>query len=243
MKNIDILEKQLAIDYGCTVEEIHSKDNILKPMSFNEKARPVTDDDCMLRILVYNEKLVIMADGKIMDWCRDVLMKGAPMWYTEPDNLIRINDKLKEYGHCLADVHHYYIPDGITPIDERFETKYYEGDAIKQFENDDRFGEAVLFDEDTPDMIAVCAMEGDNILGMAGATADSEDMWQVGVNVTDEGAGKMVGTYVITQLKNKVLSMGKLPFYGTVESHIKSQRVAIRSGFMPVFLEMFSDKE
>ena len=89
-------------------------------------------------------------------------------------------------------------------------------------------------------MLAVCAMDGSTILGMAGATRDSARLWQIGVNVTTEGAGKGVGTYVTSLLRQELLKRGVVPTYATVESHIKSQRVALRAGFEPAFYEIFS---
>lgn len=237
-----VIEQQLAIDYNCTLEEVQGNENIIKPMKRNVGARPIGEDDCMFKAVCYGGKLLIMADEKILDWCREKLLRRDAAWVSEPQVLCGINEKLREFGHCLADVHHYYLPVGESEIEERFPIKCFEGDEIMQFEEDERFGEALLFEEDTPDMIAVCAMEGEEILGMAGATADSENMWQLGVNVTEAGKGKGVGTYVVSVLKNKVLEKGKVPFYGTVESHIKSQKVAIQAGFIPVFLEMFSEK-
>ena len=112
---------------------------------------------------------------------------------------------------------------------------------METFRGDARFNQAILFDENTPDMLAVCAVAGKVILGMAGATRDSNLMWQLGVNVTEEGQGKGVGSTVVACLKEEVLSRGILPFYATVESHIKSQKVALRAGFEPAFYEMFSE--
>lgn len=68
-------------------------------------------------------------------------------------------------------------------------------------------------------------------------------MWQIGVNVTPEGQGKGIGTYVISLLKERLLEQGIVPFYATVESHIKSQKVALQSGFVPAFYEIFSEAE
>ena len=43
MKNpyIDILEKQLATDYDCTPEEVHSSQNIFRPFKLNADVRPL----------------------------------------------------------------------------------------------------------------------------------------------------------------------------------------------------------
>ena len=237
-----IVEKQLAVDYNCTLEEVQSNQHIFTPIKSNEAKRLVGDDDCMLKIACINDKLLVTADEQILDWCRESFQNANAAWFSEPQKLCRLNDKLKTYGHYLADLHHYYIPSNIEPVQKRFDVEWYEEKEIKQFEEDERFDEALLFDEDTPDMIAVSAVKDGQILGMAGATADCENLWQIGVNVTEEGKGMGVGTYVVSLLKNKIIEQGKVPFYGTVESHIKSQRVAINAGFLPVFAELFSEK-
>lgn len=59
--------------------------------------------------------------------------------------------------------------------------------------------------------------------------------------MTMEGKGKGIGTYVTSLLKEEVLKRGIVPTYATVESHIKSQKVAFQSGFVPVYYEIFSE--
>ena len=62
------------------------------------------------------------------------------------------------------------------------------------------------------------------------------------MDVTAPGRGQGVGSYVTALIKERVLDMGAVPTYATVESHIASQRVAFRSGFMPAFYEVFAGK-
>lgn len=50
-----------------------------------------------------------------------------------------------------------------------------------------------------------------------------------------------IGAYVTSALKDEVLKRGIVPTYATVESHIKSQQVAVRAGFEPAFYELFSE--
>ena len=80
----------------------------------------------------------------------------------------------------------------------------------------------------------------DKIIGMAGASADSETMWQIGIDVLPEYRGRGIGTNLVTLLKNEVLKRGKIPFYGTVESHLNSQNIAISAGFFPAWAELYS---
>ena len=238
---IEILEKQLAIDYDCTIEEVRSKENIFRVLTCNEGARPIGNADTLLKVSVYREKLLVMANEVILEWCKNFFGQNNGVWFSEPENLIAIHDKLQEHGQRLADAHHHYIPTAVWPLPEkRFDVKWYEQEEIEVFRGDGRFWEALLFEENTPDMLAVCAMDGDTILGMASVTRDTEFVWQIGVNVTEEGRGKGVGAYVTVLLKDEVLKRGIVPIYATVESHIKSQKVAFQAGFEPVFYEIFS---
>ena len=73
---------------------------------------------------------------------------------------------------------------------------------------------------------------------MAGCSADTPDMWQVGIDITDKYRGKGFGTYLVTLLKNEILRRGKLPFYGTSLSNLHSQNIALNCGFFPAWIEI-----
>lgn len=241
---VAILEKQLAVDYDCTLADIQSSNNIYREYKINKGARPIGNAETLLKVAVYREKLLVMANPVLLEWCKQTWGNENGIWLSEPENLIMINAKLSEYGQILADAHHHYLPvpdANPIPMERRFATKWYEKDEIEIFRGDNRFWEALLFDENTPDMLAVCAMDGDTILGMASVTRDCDLLWQIGVNVTMEGKGKGIGTYVTSLLKEEVLKRGIVPTYATVESHIKSQKVAFQSGFVPVYYEIFSE--
>ena len=79
------------------------------------------------------------------------------------------------------------------------------------------------------------------LLGMAGATNDSDSMWQIGINVMPEAEGLGIGSMLVAVLKNEILKRGKLPFYGTSMSHIASQRVALGAGFVPMWAELYCE--
>lgn len=143
----EVLEKQLAIDYDCTIEEVHSKTNIFRIMKRNKGARPIGDVETLLKIAVYEEKLLVMADAKLIKWCKETFNAQKGTWFSEPQNLISIHNKLQEYGQQLADTHHYYIPESRSQlINPRYDVRWYEQEEIEVFRGDKRFGEALLFD-------------------------------------------------------------------------------------------------
>lgn len=239
----EILEQQLAIDYDCSIEEVRSSEHVFRPMKWNEGARPIGEEGMGFRLAVYNEKYIIMADEETLNWCKENLAGKEAEWMSMPHRLIALNEQLNKVGQKLVDAHHFYIP-GKTKIEVEcpYELKVYNQEEILQFKGDNRFDEAFLFDENMPDMIGVAAVENGVLLGMAGATCDAPEMWQLGINVMEEGKGKGIGSMLVAALKNEVEKAGKVPFYSTAESHIKSQKVAIQTGFIPAFFEIFSEK-
>lgn len=238
----DILIKvkdQLAKDYNCTIEDFNNQNTLITDKKIIEGSRKYTDEDEILKILIFNGKAIISADKCIKDWCIKNLSRFPGAWMFLYSNLRKIDKKLNEFGYEIDNTHHYYLPMDKEFTRNNIKLKWYEKDEILKFKDDDRFDEAFSFNKNYPDILAVAAVdEEDNILGMAGASEDSKIMWQIGINVLEDEKGKGIASFIVQSLKNEILNRGKVPFYGTVESHIISQKVALKSGFYPAFAEV-----
>lgn len=239
--SLEIAKNQLALDYNCQLSDFEKKENTIVENKLITGRRIYDSDGCFLKAVCFGGRAIISTELQIMPWFQEKLLKGDCAWIFEYSTLRLIDEKLQEFGHEIADVHHYYLPNSnILDIKSIGNVKWYEHKEILQFDSDDRFGEALGFNEDHPDMLAVAAFEGDNIMGMAGASADSNTMWQIGINVLPKYRNRSIGTTLVTLLKNEILKRGKIPFYGTVESHINSQNIAASAGFFPVWAELYS---
>ena len=238
---LQIAKAQLALDYNCQLSDFEKEKNTIVENKLIDGRRIYDSDGCFLKILCFGGKAIISTSPIIMPWCEEKLLNRDAAWFFEYPNLRAIDKKLQEFGHEIADIHHYYLPNpNVSWIEPITSVKWYEYEDILQFENDDRFGEAFAFDENHPDVLAVAAFDGDNIMGMAGASADSKTMWQIGIDVLPEYRGRGIGTNLVTLLKNEILKRGKIPFYGTVESHFHSQNIAMSAGFFPAWAELYS---
>ena len=71
-------------------------------------------------------------------------------------------------------------------------------------------------------------------------TANSERMWELGVNSFEEGKG--YGQAALGALVKEVQRRGKVPYCGTALSHCASQNISLRAGFVPAFCELRSVK-
>lgn len=240
-----ILYEQLARDFSVHAEDFSCRQNMFVRKKYLDGRRIYKSDRCLLKMLSVNGMGVIASESDaLLGWMREHF-DGYAAWLGETEKLIRIDARLREYGHRLADGHHYYIPDKNADslvLPEVCDVRWFERDELEQFRGDQRFDQALAFSETAPDMLLVVGYDKDGeIIGSAGASADSPTMWQIGIKVEYRATGKGIASYLVWRLKNEVLRRGFMPFYGTAESHIESQRVAYRCGFLPGWWEAYSD--
>lgn len=88
------------------------------------------------------------------------------------------------------------------------------------------------------DMLALAAFDGDKIIGMAGCSADCDEMWQIGIDVLPQYRGQGVASALTSELTQEILARGKVPFYCAAWANIRSVRNAIKSGFRPAWAEL-----
>lgn len=234
--------KQLALDFNVSVEDLQGQKNLFVLKQYREGRRIYPNDDCILQILAMNGIIVMSSTDKmLLAWCQKEFSKIYGAWICEFDKLRCIDNKLRTMGHRIADGHHYYIPAKSNVITDRnIQTQWYEKNELSEFIGDKRFSEAIGGDRIRPDMLAVAAIENGELVGMAGASADSPTAWQIGIDVLPQARNKGIGSYLVQLLKEEILKRGFLPFYGTGESHIQSQKVASYAGFIPAWWELYT---
>ncbi len=231
------MEYQFSVDYNCSPEDFQSKETLVTGLRKKEGARKFIDEDSILNILVYNGKMVISASEPLLPWCDETLKnRTTAEWCFEFDSLNNINQKLKAYGYTIDQVHLFFVPKYVQP-DSGYRTKILSEMDIIKLKEDARIDEAFLFNDHVKDVLGVALVsDTDELLAVAGATANSDHMWELGYNSFIEGKG--YGKAVLTRLVNEVIHRGKLPYCGTALSHLSSQNLALRAGLVPGFAEL-----
>jgi RimJ/RimL family protein N-acetyltransferase len=74
-------------------------------------------------------------------------------------------------------------------------------------------------------------------MGMAGCSADSPGMWQIGIDVSPAYRGKGIAKTLVSLLRDEAFRRGAIPYYGTSLSNIASWKTALASGFVPAWIE------
>ena len=88
------------------------------------------------------------------------------------------------------------------------------------------------------DVLAVGAYDGETLIGLAGCSADCEEMWQIGIDVLPSYRRQGVASALTSQIALEALQRGKVPFYCAAWSNVRSVRNAIKSGFRPAWVEL-----
>ena len=235
-----LLTRQLAADFCVTESEVLDTQHHFTVFTPHPDRRQYLEIvPCILKIAVVNGKLLFTGQEDVIARCRELYADANAPWFMEARNLAALNRELSTFGAQIRHARPFFTADSATPVDTRDLTiQRYTPETIAAFRDDVRFSDAYGFCESAPDMLGVAALQGGKILGMAGASADSPLMWQIGINVLPEARGRGVAAMLVSLLRNDVLAAGRLPYYGTSVSHLESQRVALRAGFLPAWFEL-----
>lgn len=232
-------------------------------------ARCYVGMDSFFHAIICMGQLFLTVDEQIYDWACEKFRDCKPEWFCEFDNLRMIDEKLREYGRQIKDTHVYFLPAeecpqedlaGKTSHDNCLSLLWYDQQELLQFKENNRFGSAICFSPTQPDVLAVAALKQsvretagkesgrrninqENLAGMAGASLDGEYLWQIGINVDAEYAGKGLACRLVQNIKEEILKRGKVPFYGTSESHTISQTIAWKTGFAPAWTEVSAEQK
>ncbi len=233
-----VVQKQFAIDYHCYELDFENTDTLITAARPHPKARKFACDS-ILSMLSYRGKLVITASDALLPWCNDVLKPHtSAQWGFEAQTLCSIDKKLSEFGHGIDQAHLYFLPVSFAEEPAGNITWLY-GKEIAALEEDERIDEAFLFEDYVEDVLGAALLSDQNeLLAVAGATANSDTMWELGCNALIPGKG--YGTTVLSALAKEVYARGKIPYTGTALSHIASQCVSHKAGFRPAFCELRS---
>lgn len=227
-KMLEIVRKQLAIDMNCNAEDFLKEGTIFCEAKANEGRRMFDRQSTFLEIATMGKSTVVSADSSILNKV-EALFKNKTR-----DDIFSVPFL---YGHSL-----YYIPDceriKKLPCPKGFTYHIKEGKEIHELYRNPGFENAIMYDinHPRPDVIVVYAMHDDKIVAMAGASADSSLMWQIGIDVLPPYRDRGLATSLVSNLAIMIMDRGVTPYYGTASSNIASQSTAYRSGFAPAWM-------
>ena len=244
MTNEDIYRialAQSAEDIGCRPNDFIRDENVIVPLSMGEKSRKYYKLPITCNLVSYGSNIVAAVTEEVSDVVGEYLNRYKQKFYHcfEPPNMHWLNDRLAEKGHKICFMAEYYLPDRrkLRALACDYEMKVLEPPDFEELYLPE-WSNALCRERKQLDVLGVGAYDNGRLIGLAGCSADAEEMWQIGIDVLPEYRRRGIASAVTAGLALEIMERGKVPFYCSAWSNIRSVKNAIKSGFVPAWVEM-----
>lgn len=254
MTNKQVLEiamKQSAIDSHCDWQDFKAKKNKVVISEKNENARKYLELPFICDLTSYGTNIVASVSQELIEIVKEYIDKFPIEHCFETPNLHELMNRIRPLGYDVCFMAEYSLPDADRLLSggvaEKLEKRLrkncaYEIRLLKpeQFQDlyTEQWSNALCGNRRELDVIAAGAYEGDTLVGLAGASADCESMWQIGIDVLPEYRRKGIAAVLTSKLAVEILRRDIVPFYCCAWSNIGSIRNAIASGFRPAWVQV-----
>ena len=234
-----IAMQQSAEDIGCTADDFLSDHNVVVPIRLGSKSKKYYKLPIGSNFISYGNNVVAGAEEGLFDIVKEYVKRFAFYHCFETPNMRWLNQRLEPLGQTVCFMAEYYLPDlrrlVKTPCQyelRMLEKADFEALYLPEWSN------ALCSSRKQLDVLGVGAYESGKLIGLAGCSADAEDMCQIGVDVLPEYRKRGIASAITSTLAVEILERGKVPFYCSAWSNIRSARNAMKSGFLPAWVEM-----
>lgn len=242
MKNSEMMEiamRQSAEDMGCQAQDFLSDKNVVSPLRLGKNARKYLKEPITCNLISYGNNIVAATTKEVSDVVSEYIGKYEFYHCFETPNMHWLNERLMERGHKICFMAEYYLPDinKLPALSCAYEMRMleqgdFEGLYLPEWSN------ALCADRKQLDVLGIGTYDGTRLAGLAGCSADCADMWQIGIDVLSEYRRQGIASALTSALAKEILNRGKVPFYCSAWSNIRSVRNAVKSGFIPTWVEM-----
>ena len=242
MTNKEILRiamEQSACDLCADVADFEKEENVIVFSEKNEGARRYLKLPFSCQLVSYGSNTVASVSREFYDLTKEYIDKYPVEHQFETPNLHVLNDALERNGQRICFMAEYFLPDVdmLRALDCQYELRVlgpedFCGLYIPEWSN------ALYESRKHLDVLGIGAYDGDKLIGLAGASADCDSMWQIGVDVLPAYRRQGIASAMTSRLAVEILARGKVPFYCAAWCNVKSVRNAIKSGFRPAWVEM-----
>lgn len=234
-----IAMRQSAADLQCRESDFLNEKNVIIEAGLGPNAKSYYREPIACNLISYGNNIVAATKSEYRDIVEEYLEKYEFFHCLETPNLHWLNERLEQKGQRICFMAEYYLPD-LTRLQELpcdYELRLLEPEDFSSLYTKE-WSNALCEDRKELDMLGVGAYNQGKLVGMAGCSADCDTMWQIGVDVLPEYRRKGIASALTSRLAVETLKRGKVPFYCTAWSNIRSARNAIKCGFLPAWVEM-----
>ena len=173
------IKRQLANEFNCDPEDFSGEETLITAAVLHEKRRVFSEELPLLQMVTFGTNAVISADERLHPWLRDWVKGKKGFWLFGHQNYFELEKELGNYGCRMASPHHMFFPKPeLLNVRTDLKIRWLEQDDIQAYYGREEFPNALCdrFHPERPDVLAVIALDGEQIMGMAGCSADTPEM-------------------------------------------------------------------
>lgn len=255
MTNQQVLEiamRQSAVDSNCDWQDFLSGQNKVVISKENQNARRYLELPFLCDLASYGSNIVASVSEELAEIVTAYINRFPVEHCFETPNLHELMSQIRPLGYDVCFMAEYSLPNvdillgnGLAgalqkqcPYEIRMmEPKDFQGCYTEQWSN------ALCENRKELDVIAAGAYDGDQLIGLSGASADCDSMWQIGIDVLPEYRREGIAAALTSKLAVEIMNRDIVPFYCCAWSNIGSIRNAIASGFRPAWVQLTVKKQ
>lgn len=236
---LNIAMEQSAIDLNCNKEDFLKESNVIVNSDVNRKARNYLKLPFDCNLVSYGNNIVASVSSQLKELTEKYILNRQFYRCFETPALHIFNDELDKMDFRVCFMAEYFLPDvyALRELPCNYKLKVLEKEDFSDLYKP-QWSNALCEDRKQYDVLAAGAYDREQLVGLAGCSADCETMWQIGVDVLPQYRRKGIASALTSKLALEILKRGKIPFYCCAWSNIKSARNAFKSGFRPAWAEL-----
>lgn len=230
---------QSAIDCNCRPEDLLRAENVITSANADPRARAYLPRPVECDLVSYGTNVVAQVSERVRQAVTGYVNAYPASFSFETPHLYVLNEALAPFGLKTCYIAEYFLPDvdALKELPCRYEIRLL-GPADLEPLYRAEWSNALCGQRRELDMLAVGAYDGDALAGLAGASADCEGMYQIGVDVLPAYRRQGIAAALTSRLALEIFKLGKVPFYGAAWCNLKSVRNALKCGFRPAWVEL-----
>lgn len=227
-EKITFTKRQVAENWKCDPAIFDMEKNVF-----------LASKEAFFEIITFGMNAVIRADETILDWCSEQFCNTLAQDIMDEDNLYLLDTKLRSFGKKLGGEHIRYLhlfPDKTVQKPSGFTYIWYRGAEIQTLSQYRKVFDNAFSPDIERDKLCFAAYDGDKIAAITGCDDYMDSLWQIGIDTLPSYRHRGLGAYLVNEMAFEIERNDKVAYYNTWSSNIASTRVALSTGFYPVWM-------
>ena len=238
-KILEIALRQSAYDCNCSPEDFLREEHVFTTSVKHPKARKYLPLPFECDLVSYGNNVVAQTSDRTRGAVREYLSKYVVAHSFETPNVHVLDEMLLHYHLKVCFTAVYYLPDveKLRELPCPYELRVLHPEDFAELYLSE-WSNALCEKRKELDVLGVGAYDNGRLVGLAGCSADCEDMYQIGIDVLPEYRRQGIASALTSRLAIEILKLDKVPFYCTAWCNLKSARNAVKCGFSPAWVEL-----